>query len=78
MKRQTIKRDQTVGFEVSLKQNVTHPFPISRIEQLIPRGIHETIEWVQSISWPGYPLKINPSPIDLDSLYKGPGKGNFK
>ena len=72
MKRQTIKRDQTVGFEVPLKQNVTHPIPISRIEEFIPRGIdrieefiprgiHKTIEWAQPISWPGYPFKINPS-----------------
>ena len=66
---QTIKLDQTVGFEVPLKQNVSHPFLISRIEQLIPRGINKTIERVKSISW--VPVKKNPSLLDLDSLYKG-------
>ena len=66
---QTIKLDQIVGFEVPLKQNVSHPFPISRIEQLIPLGIDKTIERAQPISW--IPVKKNPSLLGLDSLYKG-------
>ena len=75
LKRQTIKRDQTVGFEVPLKQNVTHPIPISRIEEFIPRGIHKTIEWAQPISWPGYPFKINPSLLQIEIRFtKAPAK----
>ena len=58
-----------MGFEVPLKQNVSHPFPISRIEPLIPRGIDKTIERVQPISW--MPAKKNPSLLDLDSPCKG-------